>query len=173
MEITIPASRQVFETAILAARRTTSRVEFDGLASIIGANLIGRVEEVWDSIEAALRHAFQFGREEAVQLMNAAVQKTETLLIEAGQKAREVQEAILQRLHTFTQALFEGMLSRVPTSIRIGKAEYGLRTLNLNQKLVSTGSLKTNLTEVLNLAASGEIEVAAEYLLVGAQAAST
>jgi hypothetical protein len=172
MEITIPASRQVFETAILAARRATPPVEFDGLASIIGANLIGRVEEVWDSIEAALRHAFQYGREEAVHLMNVAVQKTETLLIEAGQKAREIQETILQRLHSFTQALFEGMLSRVPTSIRIGTDDYVLKTLNLSQKLVATGSLKTNLTEVLNLAASGEIEVGAEYSVGGAQGAS-
>ena len=173
MEIAIPASRQVFETAILAARRANPAVELDGLASVIGANLLGRIEEVWDSIEAALRHAFQFGREEAVQLMNAAAEKTEALLKEAGQKAREIQDAILQRLHTFTQALFEGMLSRVPTTIKIGIAEYPLKTVKLNQKLVATGSLKTNLAEVLSLAANGEIEVIAEYLLPSAQVADT
>jgi hypothetical protein len=147
-------------------------MELDGLASVIGANLLGRVEEVWDSIESALRQAFLFGRDEASQLMNAATEKVEQLLKEAGQKAREIQDAILERLHAFTEALFQGMLSRITTTMKIGASEFTLRSVKLNQKLVATGSVKTNLAEVLSLAANGEIEVNAEYMQSSSQAAT-
>jgi hypothetical protein len=113
-----------------------------------------------------------FGRDEASQLMNAATEKVEQLLKEAGQKAREIQDAILERLHAFTEALFQGMLSRITTTMKIGASEFTLRSVKLNQKLVATGSVKTNLAEVLSLAANGEIEVNAEYMQSSSQAAT-
>jgi hypothetical protein len=150
MEIAIPPSQQLFESAISAARHATPTMAPDGLASFVGADLLGRVEEVWDSIETALRHAFQFGREKAGALLDAAANKAESLLTEAGQKAREVRETILQRLRMFTQALFEGLIAQMPNVVKIGSSEYVLKTVKLNQKLVATGSLKINLTEAFD-----------------------
>lgn len=79
--------------------------------------------------------------------------------MEAGDTGREVQDAILQRLGTFTNAFIQGTLARVPTRVRFGDLEYALNTVKLNQKLMATGSLKTNLAEVFSLVANGEIEV--------------
>jgi hypothetical protein len=172
MQITIVASRHVFEAASSLAR--SSAVEdLDGMASIVNSAWIGRIEEVWDSIEKALKHAFEFGRDKASDLMTAAVLQTENLLAGAGEMAKEVQDAILQRLNTFTNAFIQGMLARVPTSVGIGGVEFALGTVKLNQKLVATGSLKTNLAEVFSLAANGEIEVGAEYSMSTAAVTGT
>jgi hypothetical protein len=168
MEISIVANRQVFEAAVAAARPSNT-MELDGLASIVNSALLGRIEEVWDSIEVALRHGFQFGKEKASDLMTKAVHQTEQLLTEAGDLASRVQDEILQRLHAFTKTFVDGMLARIPITVKIGGIEYALRTVKLDQKLVASGALKTNLVEVFSLTANGEIEIGAEYVMPSAK----
>jgi hypothetical protein len=73
--------------------------------------------------------------------------------------------ALLQRLQVFVQRFIANALERVPTAIAVGGRTYNITKVTCTQKLVITGSLKMNLTEVFSLASNGELKVAVDYAL--------
>jgi hypothetical protein len=163
METVVLASHDRFEQAVAAASRIGRGEAVEGLAASVDAAVLGRVEEAWDGIVAALREGFRYGREKAAALLDAAVERTEQIIQEAGARGREVHEILLQRLREYAQETMHSTLAQVPATIQLGGGSYSLTTVNLTHKLVVTGSVKTNLMEAFSLAASREIEISAEY----------
>jgi hypothetical protein len=163
MDIAILASTQTFENAIEAARQVGQGKDPTGLASPLDATTLGQIGEAWDSIENALRKGFQLGKEKAREFLNAAIGKAEQIVQGAGNKGKEIQEALIQRLQQFLQTWIKGLLAQFPIAVEVGGKTYTAKTLTFNQKLVLSGSLQLSLTNVFELSSSGEIEVSAEY----------
>ena len=155
MNITVIGSRAVFDEALESARQVGKGGAVKGLAAPLAGALGGRLEEAWNEVERALRQGFQFGKEKAQAALDAAVTKVEELLVDAGKQARDVHELLLQRLHEFAQTYTQGALARVPTAVEVGGQAYTLTTVQCTQKLIVTGSIKANLTEVFSLASNG------------------
>jgi hypothetical protein len=113
----------------------------------------------------ALRRGYEFGSDIARGLLEKAIAQAEQLITEAGSRARDVHEALLQKLQVFVQSFTNNVLRRIPTSITVGVLNYNISKVTCTQKLVMTGSIKMNLTEVFSLTSNGELQVAVDYVI--------
>jgi hypothetical protein len=134
-----------------------------GLATSLDSALAGRVRAVWDRIEASLRAAFEYGRDNAAPLVAVATAEAESLVASAGHRAAEVQQAILAKLNEYVTRLTDAALSRVRTELVLGSTTWRLNDVELTQTISLTGSLSTNITSLVTLTSVGELTVNARY----------
>jgi hypothetical protein len=163
MNLATVASRPDFEKALQAARAVGPVVGGTNLNAVADAGLLGRLDEVWDTIEAALKKGYKFGADRAREMFDAAVEKAERLIEEAGSKANDLHQLLLEKLRVFVNALINSALQRMPDTLALAGKTFRISKVSCSQKIVLTGSITTNMMEVFSLAASGELEVAAEY----------
>jgi hypothetical protein len=163
--VLVIASPDSFEKALNTARQAESGDDVSGLASRLDAGLLGRLEEAWGGIEAALRRAREGGIEKAQPIVEAAVGNIERLLAETGSEAAEIRKALLRKMQAFSHEITQDALANVPLSIDVHGTIYTLAAVRCSQRLVVTGSLKFNLLELVSLVSQGEIEVSTDYSL--------
>lgn len=156
-------TRDDFERALGAAAKVGSEVPLTGLAAPLDATWLGRIAEAWDNVETALGQAFQWGREAARESLDQAVAKAEELVRTAGRRARDVHEALLERIQTYLDLLVRGALAQVRGVIDVGGMQLRLVSVDVAQRISLTGSLKAALTELVAITAAGEITVSANY----------
>src|SRR3990172_3806602 len=136
MELMMITSPEIFEQALKAARNAGQSDDVRGLAASLDASLLGRIEEVWDSIEIALRQGYQLGKEKAQALLDNAVAKAEQIVKDAGIKGREVHHILIEKLRAYHQEFIRSALSRFPSLIEVGGKQYKIDTLSFTQKIV-------------------------------------
>lgn len=164
MNVMVSATREGFDMALEKARQVgTSSTPSGGLAAPTDGVLQGKLSELWSDIEAAFRQAFVLGRELAGDLLRKVVAKTEQALQDAGAKARELQKVLLEKLRAFLNELVRNTISGITPNYEVGGRRLSLSVVSCKQKLIVTGSLTTNITELFSLVSSGELEVEAEY----------
>lgn len=163
MNMTAVANRADFEQALQAARAVGPVTVGTSLNAAADAGLLGRLDEVWDNVEAALKRGYKFGADAARSLFDTAVEKARQLIAEAGNKANDLHQLLLEKLRVFVNGLINNALQRMPETVTFGARTFKVARISCSQKVVLTGSITTNLAEVFSLAASGELEVAAEY----------
>lgn len=158
------STRSSFDAAIDAARIVgTDEGAIKGLGAPANATVLGRVEEAWGAIESTLRSAVVWGADRSRAAFNKAVSTLEEVVGNAGARAREVQELILDRLRTYLTILVDGALAQVRDSITIGGRALALNSVAVSQKVTLGGSLKASLTEVWVMTSTGELSVNATY----------
>ena len=167
MNISIVASRADLEQALKDARAFSPLDQDTQLHATANAGLLGRLDSVWDSIETALRKGYKFGADAARDALNSAISQTEQLISEAGALANQFQEALLEKLQLFVRGFINSALQRVPDSLIISGRDFKISKVTCTQKLVLTGSLSVNVTEVFSLASNGELELAVDYEVEG------
>lgn len=165
MHISVIADRRDFEQALKAVRDLSEGASNTNLNAASDAGLLGRLDGVWDSIVSALRRGYEFGSDIAHSLLEEAIVEAEKLIAEAGNRARDVHEALLEKLQVFVQNFTTNVLKRISTTIAVGDLTYAIAKVTCTQKMVMTGSIKLNLTEVFALTSSGELQVAVDYVL--------
>jgi len=167
MNISIVASREDLDQALKQARALGPVDQNTHLNAPVNAGLLGRLETVWDSIEAALRKGYKLGADAARDALANAIADAEQLIAEAGALARECQETLLEKLQVFVKAFINSALKRVPDALPIGGREFRISKVTCTQKLVLGGSLSTNVTEVFSMTSNGELELAVDYEVDG------
>lgn len=163
MSTTVAADRQVFEQALKAARKAGQNPEKLGLNAPGDATLLGRLDQVWKTIETALQDGYQLGHDVAKTTLDRAIEEAEKLMEDAGKHARELHSLLLQRLQAFVHAFIKGALALVPTALAIGNQDYSVEKFTFTQKVLMTGSIKTNILEVCSLTSNGELSVSVDY----------
>ena len=163
MNVTAVVLRSDFEGALEAAREVGRGDDVSGLAAPLGAALLGRVEEAWDAIESALAQAYARGAEVVNQTLSRTTTRTQELLDAAGAKAGELQDALLARLQRYVSDLLSRALDRVQPSITVGARTLSLASVELSQTVSLSGSLKANISEIMNMTAQGQLVVNARY----------
>jgi hypothetical protein len=171
MQISVLASRDVFDQAIRDARKADAQTSVDGFASVLDLGLQGRLEEAWGAIESALKAGFQFGQAKAQEMFDAAVAATEQLLAEAGHKADEIQRRLLERMQGYVQSYVQGAITRIPASISVGNTRYVVTSVTCTQKILLAGSIKASLAAAFELTVNGELQVAVAYSVPQPEAA--
>lgn len=156
-------SREVFEQALEAARATRYAPNTVDLNSVADAALLGRFSDAWDTIEYALRKGYEIGRNKAKAALDEAIAQAEQLLSQAGDRAGDVQDLLLQHLQQFVQKFITGALTLLPSTVTIGTQNYKIAKVTCTQKVLMTGSIQASLTTVFALASSGELGVAVDY----------
>jgi hypothetical protein len=167
MNISIVASRADLDQALNEARVFSPLDQNTHLNATANASLLGRLDAVWESIETALRKGYKFGTEAARDALTNAIAQAEQLIAEAGAFANDCQQTLLEKLQLFVKGFISSAMQRVPESIPIAGREFRISKVTCTQKLVLTGSLKVNLTEVFSLASNGELELAVDYEVDG------
>lgn len=167
MNVSIMASRADLDHALKDARSFSPLDVNTQLNATVNASLLGRLDSVWDSIESALRKGYKFGTEAARDALTSAIGQAEQLIAEAGAFANDCQQTLLEKLQLFVKGFINSAMQRVPESISIAGREFRISKVTCTQKLVLTGSIKVNLTEVFSLASSGELQLAVDYQLDG------
>jgi hypothetical protein len=162
MNLVIVTSRPIFERALGAADQLGKGGNIKGLAASTDA-IRAYLDEAWDYIHEAITKAYEYGRERASKLLDSAVVKIEELLERAGNKARDLHTAILERLQLFLREVIQGSMSLVPGEYQVGDRAFRLAGMKCTQKVMMTGSVKASLAEVFSLVSSGEISIEAQY----------
>lgn len=156
-------TRQGFEAALAAARDEGQTRGYRGLAAPLDGGMLGKISEVWESVERALRDAYVHGREHARQALDDAVTRAENLLREAGTKARDVHQALLAKIQTYLSRLIDAALGQVRRIILVENSQLELDALEVSQSISLTGSIKASLSEIVALTSEGQLTVTASY----------
>ena len=153
-----------FEEALRAAAAVGStQDQLIGLAAPLDITWLGRIAEVWDQVETALRQAFLRGRDAAEQALDDAIDQAERLLTDAGKRARDVQLALLERAQRYLSQLIHSALRHVESVLTVGGQDLPLISIDVAQSISLTGSLKASFTELVELTGAGQISVSATY----------
>lgn len=163
MNISVTASRADFDQALSDARAWAPLERSTHLNAAANAGLLGRLDSVWETIETALRKGYKFGSDAARDALAAATEQAEKLINEAGALANELHEALLEKLQLFVKGFINNAIQRVPDSLLIAGRNFRIARVNCTQKIVLTGSLQTNITQVFALAANGELQLGVDY----------
>jgi len=163
MILTAVVTRQDFENALRAAAMLGDQEPLTGLAAPLDATWLGRIAEAWDKVETALREAYLWGLEAAEEALTAAITYSEQLLRDAGKRARDVHQALLERTNAYLTLFLRGALAQVQNLIDVGGTQLKLHSIEVSQSINLTGSLKASLTEVVGLSGAGAITVLAHY----------
>jgi hypothetical protein len=163
MNVTVTASRNVFDEALEASQSAGYEAETTDLNTLADATLLGRLDEAWDAIETALRKGYEFGREKAESAINSAIETTNRLLEEAAGNVRNVlHDELLQRLQACVHRFVTSAIALLPTTLTIGNQAYAIERLTYTQKVLATGSIKVSIMEVTSLASNRKLTVAVE-----------
>jgi F0F1-type ATP synthase membrane subunit b/b' len=156
-------SRQGFEAALDAARDTGSGGNYAGLEAPLAGGLQGKIAEAWESIERALREAYMHGREYARAALDKAIDTADSLIQNAGARARDVHQALLDKIRTYLSDFVDAALNQVRKTIRVEDVELRLDAIEVSQSISLNGSIKASLTEIVALTSEGQLTVAASY----------
>jgi hypothetical protein len=156
-------NRQGFESALAAARDEGSVHAYPGLSAPLAGGLVGKISEVWESVERALREAFVYGAERANEALGTAVASAEALIKGAGTRAKDVHQALLAKIQVYLSGLLDAALRQVRKTVEVGGGMLALDGLEVSQRVSLTGSVKAALTEIVALTSAGELTVTAHY----------
>ena len=162
--VTATASREIFESALQAARKVgPPPMVAEGLNADLLASVRVRVEQAWDEVVKTLNKAFIYGRERTEEAINASVKRINQLLDAAGENVRELHAWLLSKMREFVRSFVEGMLSLFPATVMAGGISLALAQMTFSQKLKLSGSIEANLTSLAKLVSEGEMEIQCEY----------
>jgi hypothetical protein len=156
-------NRQGFEAALNAARDEGSVRAYPGLSAPLDGSWLGKIAEVWESVEQALRDAFVHGMDYARDSLGKAVSSAESLIQGAGVRAKDVHQAFLAKIQAYLARLVDAALSQVRRIVEVDGTQLELDELEVSQTVSLTGSVKAALTEIVALTADGELTVTASY----------
>jgi hypothetical protein len=155
--------RHEFEIALSAARDVGVVRGYKGLSAPLDGSLLGKIAEVWESVEQALRDAFVHGMERGQATLDKAVSSAESLIQGAGARAKDVHQALLAKIQTYLARLVDAAISQVRRIVEVGDTQLELDGLEVSQRISLTGSIKAALTEIVALTSTGELTVTASY----------
>ncbi|SDJ97851.1 hypothetical protein SAMN04487898_105199 [Pedobacter sp. ok626] len=160
---TIIINDEILETAIRHVNELQVQKNEAKLKGVFDGATLGKIESMWESYTSALRENFIFGREYAQQKIDDLVFSVETLIKDAGKKARDFHNYFKTKLQEFVKALINAAFQFIPQSIDVGPHSFPISSISYNQKIALGGSLKASFLEAAELTASGEIEIGVEY----------
>jgi hypothetical protein len=163
MKLMIVTDRESFERALSQAR--AAREPLAGLAAPVAGRIGGMIAEAWDAIEGALRAAYLWGKDRASVAIDEAVRITEDLAGRAGEEVRAFHDELIARMRRYESEFVENTLKQVRSSLRIGDSLLVLENLELSQKIVLGGSLKTSITELCAFTTNSESTIVTKYMM--------
>ena len=164
MQITVIVEKDAFDNAIAVADKVGRRDALvKGLEAPVDGALTGWIEDAWEPVRSAFDRVYQVGKDAAQEAIRKAESKIERVLAEAGKRAGEVAIALRAKIAAYVSALIDEMLKQVRPVLHLGEGTLKLAEVQVSQKLVVGGSLKTSLQEALELTSNSEFNIEASY----------
>ena len=125
------------------------------------------LEETWDEIKVALNTAFYEGWEAAKELVRKVKDLVKDTAERLGQEAALYRARLIEKLQGALQETYNLMIGSLQSQVIVGEVGLPLKGVEIEFKLVLTGSVEVSLTSLCKAAASGEMTVKGSYGLGG------
>jgi hypothetical protein len=96
----------------------------------------------------------------AVRSFTAGVEEAATRL---GKRAQEFRDRLMDFVRNMIRETFDVMLGSLRPTLAIGGVTYRMESINMEQKLVFSGSLDISVTSLVKLLGSGELVLKGTY----------
>lgn len=161
--ITVRVTLADLELAMATARTVGLDELPPSLAAPTDAALSGRISDVWEAIERAVKECYTRGREAAEVAVGKAVKSADQAITDLGAQARDLQTMVLQQLQALLSSYVDRALALVRDELIVGTRRMQLASVEVQQKVNLNGNLQLSILEVCEIAASGELSVSARY----------
>ena len=163
-QLVIPLTEDLIETVFT---KVTDDAQSTGLDNTdletISRALPGALEKAWAKIHDVVKECSLKGWKNAkVQVFKVLGEITEEAE-KLGLDATEFKKILLDRLRQVFAETFDLMLSFMPSEVKIRGDRYCLNSVELEHKLVLSGSIEVSLTALCKFVGSGEFVVKGAY----------
>jgi hypothetical protein len=141
---------------------TVSKLSDSSLYSASSA-VDAAVTEAWQKMEDVLGECLRAGWASVENHVSEVVTYVKDAASKLGNKANQFREILLAKLRAVISATFDLVLSTMRSEVKVGDSTYRLKSVNLQQKLVFSGSLESSLTALCKFVSSGELVVQGAY----------
>jgi hypothetical protein len=124
------------------------------------------VNDAWIRIKSMVERCVNQGKAIIQSEVSAFMQYVDSTSKELGARAKEFRDRLLDGIREMITKTFDLMLKALRSDIVVGQRTFALKTLDLEQKLLFSGSLQISLTSLCELAGSGELTVTGSYEVV-------
>jgi hypothetical protein len=121
--------------------------------------------EAWLKIEELVGDSVKLGWENTKERVSSVAGYVTDASVKLGNKAAEFEERLLKQLRFVISETFDLILSSMRNEVKIGDLSYRLASVELQQKLVFSGSIEASLTALCKFAGSGEFIVSGTYAI--------
>jgi hypothetical protein len=165
-ELVVILTGDVVKTAFSRAEQPqlTTSPQDSALYSVTGV-FDAAFAEAWLMIEELVGDSLRLGWEQTKGRVASVADYVKNASVQLGNKSAEFQERLLKRLRLVVSETFDLILSSMRNEIKIGDRSYRLTSVELQQKLVFSGSLEASLTALCKFVGSGEFTVTGSYAI--------
>lgn len=121
------------------------------------------VEESWVRFQALVERCVREGYEAVHTEITEFTGKVEIIAKELGRRADEFKKCVLEKVRETIVATFDALLSCLRITVLLGGRSYVLDSINLEHKLVYSGSLEVSVTTLCKFIGGGELVVKGSY----------
>ena len=143
-------------------------------ANIGAAKAYSRAPEVeaalgdaWLKIKSLLERCANQGKEIIRSEVATFIQYVDSTGKELDALAKDFRDRLLEKIREMIAATFDLLLRALRSDIVVGERKLALKSIELEQKLMFSGSLQISLTSLCELAGTGELTVTGSYEFIG------
>jgi hypothetical protein len=158
---------QAFDQVDVTKRAATAAAGHAAKAYSRAPEVEAAVSDAWIRIKSMVERCVTQGRAIIQNEVSAFMEYVDSTSKELGARAKEFRDRLLESIREMITQTFDLMLKALRSDIIVGERKFALKSLNLEQKLLFSGSLQISLTSLCELAGSGELSVTGSYEVLG------
>lgn len=141
-------------------------VATDALGGAVGGGLDSAVREAWVRFRSIVERCARDGYEAVRAEITSFTDHVEMVAAELGARADVFREQIREKIRETIVATFDALLGCMRSTVLLGGRTYMLDSIDLEHKLVYSGSLEMSLTSLCKFVGGGELVVKGSYKVV-------
>jgi hypothetical protein len=158
--------RHVFQLGRVAP--ATTQFTEGGPNTPVGDEVTAALEQAWHRLQQLTLNCWRKGLEDSKTLIAEVTESIIQTARDLGAKGKQFVDLFIRKVREAIATMFQLMLDTLQSEIKIGQVTYKLKSVALEQKVVSTGSLEFSIHTLCKAAASGELVVKGSYEAVPA-----
>jgi hypothetical protein len=129
--------------------------------------VVAAAGETWEKVRDLLKTIARDGWEATKVKFDSLMKFISDRTRELGSLAEEYEQLLLEKLHELMRNTSELLLKSINQQIQIGRQIYTLNSVNLETKLLFTGSIEASVATIGKLLGTGEVSVTGIYSIPG------
>lgn len=135
----------------------------DNFGKVASDSVVTAATEVWEKIKTLLLEASKRGWDAVQPLVTELNAIVEDRANELMHEAARFRNLLLDKLNEAMQEVLELVLRSIKSRVRIGEDNFTLASIDLQTKLVYSGSIEASITALCKFVASGETTITGKY----------
>jgi hypothetical protein len=163
-ELVVTLTGDIVKTAFSRAEALAQTTLLKDTALFAASDVLSAAfEEAWLKIQELVGDSLRLGWEHTKERVASVSGYITDASAKLGNKAAEFQDLLLKQLRLVISETFDLILSSMRNEVKIGDLSYRLASVELQQKLVFSGSVEASITALCKFVGSGEFVVTGSY----------